>query len=195
MKLIAISPLRPPHIPSPGVHFCAGLRGGGPLDVRAMVLVQCTASAHGVASLAPSMLTTKVVDASLPFGDECRLPFDECRLPRRLPFDFKADLIGTLLSVSLCAPASLPCKWDSGLAHCAEAWPWSCPQTCPAGSASNCDGRATVDRHADSCEGEDIPGGFCGCGDGRLPSREEPESWAGRVAGNQGRLFGSHGRS
>ena len=36
-------------------------------------------------------------------------------------FDFKAALIASLLSVSLCAPASLPCEWDSALAPCAEA--------------------------------------------------------------------------
>ena len=73
------------------------------------MLVQRTASVRGVTSLAPAMLTTKVADANLR---------SVMTSPCRPPFDIKAALIGTMLSVSLCAPASLSCEWDSVLAPC-----------------------------------------------------------------------------
>ena len=55
------------------------------------------------------MLTTKVADANLR---------SVMTSPCRPPFDIKAALIGTMLSVSLCAPASLSCEWDNVLAPC-----------------------------------------------------------------------------
>ena len=79
-----------------------------------------TPSVRGVASLAPSMLTTKAV-GELTKVSQLTGANSVMTSPSRPPFDFKAALIASLLSVSLCAPASLPCEWDSGLAPCAEA--------------------------------------------------------------------------
>ena len=79
-----------------------------------------TPSVRGVASLAPSMLTTKAL-GELTKVSQLTGANSVMTSPWRPPFDFKAALIASLLSVSLCAPASLPCEWDIGLAPCAEA--------------------------------------------------------------------------